>query len=216
VTISLADARELVESHLALALDVPVTILDSQTTEYEFGWVFFYQSTLFLKTQEIGSALAGNAPIIVNRFTKELTTTGTAFPLSHYIEEYQRRLRTETSLKTSEIAIFTLRPQHNEKALTAAQIAEHLRAIPGWSYANKSIVKTYSFKNYYETIAFVNVVAAISHVTDHHPDLSVHYNRCVVAFNTHDVEQGKGGISMNDFICAARIEVFMSQTASVA
>jgi 4a-hydroxytetrahydrobiopterin dehydratase len=114
------------------------------------------------------------------------------------------------------LSALTPHPQHNEKAFTAAQIDEHLRALSGWQFTESKIVKTYTFKNYYETIAFVNVVAAISHVTDHHPDLSVHYSRCVVAFNTHDVEQGKGGISINDFICAARIEAFVSQKASAA
>jgi 4a-hydroxytetrahydrobiopterin dehydratase len=107
-------------------------------------------------------------------------------------------------------------PQHKEKAFTVTQIAEHIRALPDWQFSDGKIVKTYTFKNYYETIAFVNVVAAISHVTDHHPDLSVHYNRCIVAFNTHDVEQDKGGISINDFICAARIEAFVSQKISAA
>jgi 4a-hydroxytetrahydrobiopterin dehydratase len=113
-----------------------------------------------------------------------------------------------------ELAALTPHPQHKEKAFTATQIAAHLAGLPGWSFSDGKIAKTFSFKNYYETIAFVNVVVAISHVTDHHPDLSVHYNRCVVSYNTHDVEQGKGGISINDFICAARIEVFLSQKAS--
>jgi 4a-hydroxytetrahydrobiopterin dehydratase len=113
-----------------------------------------------------------------------------------------------------ELAALAPRPQHDEKAFTAAQISEHLAALPDWQFTDGKITKTYSFKNYYETIAFVNVVAAISHTTDHHPDLSVHYNRCVVSYNTHDVEQGKGGISINDFICAARIEAFVSQKAS--
>jgi 4a-hydroxytetrahydrobiopterin dehydratase len=98
--------------------------------------------------------------------------------------------------------------QHGNAAFTAHQINEHLTTLPGWSFLDGKIHKTFTFKNYYETIAFVNVVAAISHATDHHPDLSVHYNRCVVAFNTHDVDNGKGGISINDFICAARIESF--------
>jgi 4a-hydroxytetrahydrobiopterin dehydratase len=117
-------------------------------------------------------------------------------------------------MKFNSLAELTPHPQHKEKAFTATQIDEHLHALPGWKFVDGKIVKTYSFKNYYETIAFVNVVAAISHVTDHHPDLSVHYNRCIVSYNTHDVEQGKGGISTNDFICAARIEVFVSQKAS--
>lgn len=97
-------------------------------------------------------------------------------------------------------------PQHGNSAFTQAQIDEHLALLPGWQFAAGKIVKTFKFKNYYETMAFANVVAAIAHQTDHHPDLSVHYNRLEIAFNTHDVERGLGGISINDFICAARIE----------
>jgi 4a-hydroxytetrahydrobiopterin dehydratase len=112
------------------------------------------------------------------------------------------------------LSALTPHAQHNECAFTPAQIEKHLSHLNGWQLIDAKITKTYSFKNYYETIAFVNVVAAISHATDHHPDLSVHYNRCVVAFNTHDVEQGKGGISISDFICAARIELFLAQSAA--
>jgi 4a-hydroxytetrahydrobiopterin dehydratase len=122
--------------------------------------------------------------------------------------------RDDAPMSIATQSALTPHPQHKEKAFTPTQIEEHLRELPGWSFADGKIVKTYAFKNYYETIAFVNVVAAISHATDHHPDLSVHYNRCMVAFNTHDVEDGKGGISINDFIGAARIEVFISQKAS--
>ena len=97
-------------------------------------------------------------------------------------------------------------PQHGNAAFTPTQIDTQLVPLAGWQCAAGKIVKTFRFKNYYETMAFVNVVAAIAHATDHHPDLSVHYNRLEIAFNTHDVEQGRGGISINDFICAARIE----------
>jgi len=98
------------------------------------------------------------------------------------------------------------KPQHGNAAFTQAQVDTYLARIPGWKFWNGKILKTFKFKNYYETIAFVNVIAAIAHQTDHHPDLAVHYSHCDVAFNTHDVEGGKGGISINDFICAARIE----------
>jgi len=98
------------------------------------------------------------------------------------------------------------KPQHGNAAFTPTLIDSHLKRLPGWKFWNGKIVKTFKFKNYYETMAFVNVIAAIAHQTDHHPDLSVHYAHCDVAFNTHDVEGGKGGISINDFICAARIE----------
>ena len=71
---------------------------------------------------------------------------------------------------------------------------------------SEAIEKTYTFANYFETIAFVNAVAFIAHVQDHHPELSVHYNRCVVRFNTHDV----GGISASDFDCAAQIDALVA------
>jgi 4a-hydroxytetrahydrobiopterin dehydratase len=51
-------------------------------------------------------------------------------------------------------------------------------------------------------MAFVNAVASIAHREDHHPDLEVHYDRCVVSYSTHDV----GGLSLNDFICAVKVE----------
>lgn len=82
--------------------------------------------------------------------------------------------------------------------------AERLLAqIPGWSLndAATEIERTFRFRNYYETIAFVNALAWIVHHEDHHPDLEVGYNRCRVRFSTHSVK----GLSENDFICAARI-----------
>ena len=106
----------------------------------------------------------------------------------------------------AELATLNAAPQHDQHAFTATQIEAQLSVLPDWVFQSSKIVKTFRFTNYYETMAFVNVVAAIAHKTDHHPDLSVHFNRCDVAFNTHDVDHGKGGISLNDFICAARIE----------
>jgi len=78
-----------------------------------------------------------------------------------------------------------------------------LRAIPGWEPLELTqIRKTYRFKNYYETMAFVNAVVWVAHREDHHPDLEVGYNRCTVRYSTHAV----GGLSENDFICAAKVE----------
>jgi 4a-hydroxytetrahydrobiopterin dehydratase len=91
-------------------------------------------------------------------------------------------------------------------AMTEAQVGEHLRHVSGWRVADGAIEKTFGFGNYHETIAFVNALAWICHQEDHHPDLSVHYNRCVVRFNTHSV----GGISINDFICAAKVDALIA------
>ena len=88
------------------------------------------------------------------------------------------------------------------KSLAADEISALLALLPGWERVSEEIVKTYAFKNYYETLAFVNVAAWVSHRADHHPDLSVHYNRCKVAYSTHDA----GGLTRNDFICAAKLE----------
>ena len=95
------------------------------------------------------------------------------------------------------------------RALTATEIVAKLVDLPGWQLsgdgADVAIEKTFRFANYYETMAFVNGVALVAHTQDHHPDLSVHYNRCVVRFNTHDV----GGLSATDFDCARRIEALL-------
>ena len=85
------------------------------------------------------------------------------------------------------------------------EIATLLQQVPGWILADGTIQKRYDFKDYHRTMAFVNAVAWIAHAEDHHPDLLVSYNRCTVRFNTHSV----GGISLNDFICAARVDALL-------
>lgn len=96
------------------------------------------------------------------------------------------------------------------RALTPTEVVMRLAGAAGWKLsgdgANAAIEKTYTFANYHETISFVNAVAFIANAEDHHPDLSVHYSRCVVRFNTHDVK----GISETDFDCAARIDALLA------
>jgi len=86
--------------------------------------------------------------------------------------------------------------------LSRDEIDTLLKELKGWRYADGAIVKTYSFNNYYETMAFVNATAWISHREDHHPDIAVGYNQCRVEYRTHAI----GGLSQNDFICAAKID----------
>lgn len=66
----------------------------------------------------------------------------------------------------------------------------------------RTLTRNFEFSDYYETMSFVNAVAWIAHGEDHHPDIEVSYRRCVVHFSTHAV----GGLSPNDFICAARLD----------
>jgi len=99
---------------------------------------------------------------------------------------------------------------HPRRAMSATEIVASLARLEGWKLAgdgaNVAIEKTFTFANYFETIAFVNALALVAHKQDHHPDLSVHYNRCVVRFNTHDV----GGISATDFDCAAQADALLA------
>jgi 4a-hydroxytetrahydrobiopterin dehydratase len=96
------------------------------------------------------------------------------------------------------------------RALTPTEIVTRLAGAPGWQLtgdgADVAIEKTYTFANYYETISFVNALAFVANAQDHHPDLSVHYSRCVVRFNTHDVH----GISATDFECAAAVDALLA------
>lgn len=88
-------------------------------------------------------------------------------------------------------------------ALDRHAVTALLAQIPGWSLNDNAteISRIFRFKNYYETMAFVNALAWIAHRDDHHPDIEVGYNRCHVRFSTHSVK----GLSQNDFICAAKL-----------
>jgi len=101
--------------------------------------------------------------------------------------------------------------------LSESEAQTLLKNVEGWAIEPLSgastdtalaseISRSFKFKNYYETIAFVNAVAWIANQEDHHPDMSVSYNRCLVRYSTHAI----GGLSENDFICAAKINALLS------
>lgn len=90
--------------------------------------------------------------------------------------------------------------------LTPAELELFLPELEGWQLeAGQRIVRRFEFRNFHETMEFVNALAWIAHREDHHPDLEVSYKACVVRFSTHDV----GGLSENDFICAAKIDALL-------
>ena len=77
-----------------------------------------------------------------------------------------------------------------------------LKSLKGWIIENNTLVKLYPFTNYYQNMAVVNALEWISQREDHHPDLQVGYNKCRVEYTTHAI----GGLSENDFICAAKCD----------
>lgn len=95
------------------------------------------------------------------------------------------------------------RPRDAGDALSPDEARKWLAEIPGWQLDDRggTISRRFDFGNYYETLAFVNALAFVAHREDHHPDLEVGYNRCTVRYSTHSA----GGLSENDFICAAKI-----------
>ena len=89
-----------------------------------------------------------------------------------------------------------------------------LREIPGFELDESAtqIARTFQFTNFYETMAFVNALAYVAHREDHHPELEVSYKTCRVTFSTH----ANGGLSENDFICAAKANALKSQRADLS
>jgi 4a-hydroxytetrahydrobiopterin dehydratase len=83
------------------------------------------------------------------------------------------------------------------RALTPTEVVSRLATAPGWQLTGTGPDVT---------IAFVNAVAFIAHRQDHHPDLSVHYSRCVVRFSTHDVQ----GLTETDFECASQVDALLA------
>ncbi len=98
-------------------------------------------------------------------------------------------------------------PVQGQPPLSAVEVHEMLAQVPGWTASEDCthIHRRLDFRNFHETMAFVNALAYIAHREDHHPDLEVGYNRCTVRFSTHAV----GGLSRNDFICAARVNALL-------
>lgn len=87
--------------------------------------------------------------------------------------------------------------------LSAEQIAEKLKALPGWEYKDNAIAKMFRFKEYLHGIEFVQKVAEIAEANDHHPDITINYTRVTFACSTHS----EGGVTDKDFKLAENIAI---------
>ena len=99
----------------------------------------------------------------------------------------------------------------NRRALGATEVVTQLSKLNGeqalgWRLIDGALEKTFTFKDFYATIGFVNAVAFIANAENHHPDLAVSFSRCSVRFNTHDVD----GISVSDFFCASKVDALLA------
>ena len=90
-------------------------------------------------------------------------------------------------------------------ALSRAEAQALMQQLgPEWKLAEdgKSIGSEWKFRNFLHTMSFMNAVAHIANAEDHHPDVELGYGYCRIRYNTHAI----GGLSENDFICAAKID----------
>lgn len=96
-----------------------------------------------------------------------------------------------------------------EHALDAATAAGLMSQLPGWQLTadGKALVKDFRFENFHQTLGFINAVGFMANHEDHHPDIEAGYGHCHLLWSTHDV----GGLSLNDFICAARVEALLER-----
>jgi 4a-hydroxytetrahydrobiopterin dehydratase len=89
--------------------------------------------------------------------------------------------------------------------LTKDVIRTHLHQdCPQWHHDEKAnlIRRDFHFKDFHQTMAFVNALAWLAHQSNHHPDLEVGYNYCHVKYSTHDA----GGITLKDIECAKGVD----------
>jgi 4a-hydroxytetrahydrobiopterin dehydratase len=91
-------------------------------------------------------------------------------------------------------------------ALSDEEEQSLLPQVPGWDLKDKTIVRTYEFDSYWAGLGFVNAVAWIAQSENHHPDIVLLYKKVTVTFSTHSV----GGLSLNDFICAAKANALVA------
>jgi 4a-hydroxytetrahydrobiopterin dehydratase len=91
-----------------------------------------------------------------------------------------------------------------ENALAPVRARELLALLPGWEFSlgDAEIRKQFRFPDFIRALAFLNALGWVAESENHHPDIELGWGRCLVRFSTHDV----GGLSMNDFISAAKAE----------
>ncbi|MDA8169245.1 MAG: 4a-hydroxytetrahydrobiopterin dehydratase [Nitrospiraceae bacterium] len=96
--------------------------------------------------------------------------------------------------------------ESHTRLLTEQERAGLASEIPDWKAGDKSMEREFSFRDFREAMHFVNKVAANAEKQDHHPDICVFYNRVRLTLSTHKA----GGLTMNDFIMAAKIDQILS------
>lgn len=96
-------------------------------------------------------------------------------------------------------------PLNASQRMESSEVQAQCTVLPRWAERDGMLVARFEFPDWLTTLAFVNALGWIAHDQDHHPDLLISYSRCEVRWATHSA----GGITVNDFICAARVEALV-------
>lgn len=111
-----------------------------------------------------------------------------------------------SDIKPCDLAAKSCKPcEGGVDPLSCEQAEQLLEQLDRWELTDALIEKQYEFKDHHQAMAFVNAVAWISHTENHHPEMVVGYNTVTVRYTTHAI----GGLSDNDFICAAKVDALM-------
>ena len=107
---------------------------------------------------------------------------------------------------STDLTALRCRPLDGGEPMALEEIDDHLALVPGWALVHGALQKVFVFDDYGRTLGFVNAVAWIAQREDHHPEIAFGYNRATLRLDTHSV----GGISINDFICAAKVDALLA------
>ncbi len=113
-------------------------------------------------------------------------------------------------MTTTDLATQHCQPlKGKQHLLPSEKVAELMPQLPGWKLSDDrmAIIKDYKFDDFRQTLGFINAVGFMANHEDHHPDIEAGYGHCQLLWSTHDV----GGLSMNDFICAARADNLLAR-----
>ncbi len=113
-------------------------------------------------------------------------------------------------MTTTDLASQHCKPLKGEQhLLNAEKVTTFLKQLPGWTLSDDqlAIIKDFKFDDFRHTLGFINAVGFMANHEDHHPDIEAGYGHCQLLWSTHDV----GGLSINDFICAARVEGLLAR-----
>ena len=86
--------------------------------------------------------------------------------------------------------------------MSEQNVQQMLVELPGWELKDNAIEKTYTFDGFIRAMGFLNAVATTAEGAQHHPDMTIRYNRITMSLSTHS----EGGLTAKDFDMAGRIE----------